>query len=254
MGKRQEYSRRLSMTGRMTVAGMPGALGGAKELRWFSVSRHGLSQQGIICPGCGTLAARTLQFHLIHATPVGEAVHCFGCTSVLLASPDDDVDPVAPGQRYDESVYHTFARAPELVGALGQRVSNEQVQVEDWVVIVDRSSPLFGSEGRVVGDVGEDVNVALSGNHGLGGAGSAPGTGIGGDFRVFKRSQVAVMILPTLRRGDPVRILRGPDAGKTGVAAEVTHDRIKVLVDGSSATVQTIPERVEKVVEHERFV
>ena len=104
------YARRLNKTLQVLMPKEDGTYESAEsEVQWASVSRHGLLQQGITCPLCGLLVARTGDFAQIHETRYGEAIHCGGCKTVLLASPDDDVDPIAPGSRYDEEIYHRFA-------------------------------------------------------------------------------------------------------------------------------------------------
>jgi hypothetical protein len=246
-GRRNQYRQNLVM-GR--IVGEKDVPGGKLDLHWYSVSRHGLLRRGITCPGCGTLAARISQWEMVHVTPFGEAVHCFECKSVLLASPDDDIDPVKPGKKYDEEVYHTFAKADDYKRPI-QRTTTETVKVTDWVVINNPQSPYYRAEGRVVGENADQVCIALAGNHGMGAAGSEPAISIGGNVQWLGRANVAVMVLPTLRVGDLVRVTRGKGAGSEGKIVEAAHDRISIAV-GEGKSLETIPERIEKVLPYER--
>lgn len=206
------------------------------ETAWLCVSRHGLMQGGICCPSCGSLVAQKGDFHAIQRTPLGEAVPCRACNALLLASPDDDIDPVTPKQSYDESIYHTFVRGDAVAVAppvRKQRCLKRAPVVGDWVVIiahektiVSQNAPaqdLYGSEGRVTDISGSDAAVALSGNSGIGGTGE-----LGGTFVMMPLSAIAPMVLPTLRPSDSVRVLRGEYAGWRGVVRGFAQGTVQV--------------------------
>lgn len=234
------------------------------DVRLVSVSRHGLMQQGITCPSCGQLAASTGRYDLIHQAIFGEVINCpfRKCGTVLLASPDDDVDPVKPGALYDENIYHTFARSAN--SRPKQRVTSDAPVAGSWVVIVSDTKRLFveaptaaaqsflGEEGRVE-QVSEDgiATVAMSGNHGLGG--DANTQGLGGSHVLFPVADVAPMITPSLRVGDRVSILRGPDAGKCGTVAAIFRGKLTLAITPDQVIPDVPLERVEKLVLNERM-
>jgi len=238
--------------------------------KWGSVSRHGLLQAGIMCPYCGHAAARTGEFHLVHLTRFGEGVHCQACGAVLLASPDDDVDPVKPGTAYDPTIYHVFAK-PAQRRRIGQRITGAVPQIGDWIVIrTERLVELtfqptnalalppvnyFGVEGRVdrISPDGTYL-IALSGNHGIGGAGSAPGSGIGGAWAEFSKDEIAVMVMPTFKAGDKVRIIQGDMTGQTGVLDRIKDGRAMLQGIAGYSSFELPMERIEKVIEHELVV
>jgi len=229
-----------------------------------AVSRHGLLQQGIICPSCGALAVRPGDFEQVHRTRFGEAVHCQGCLAILLASPDDAIDPVSEAEPYNEEVYHTFARVGHTVRRVKQRTASRPAVVGDWIVFTThaahtikenpqpptpKTQVLFGSEGRVdeVGTTGL-LLIAVSGNHGIGGAGGAPMSGLGGAWIECEPCHVAVVAdTVTLRVGDEVNVLRGPFAGTRGRVLAI--DKGNVEVQSGSAPAFGVPiERIEKIV------
>ncbi len=231
--------------------------------KWGSVSRHGLLQAGIICPYCEHEAARKGEFAAIQETRFGQAIACRACNAVLLASPDDDVDPVKPGDQYNVDIYHTFA-VTKQTRRIGQRLSSEMPRLGDWVVITtDRPVALegttspevnyFGNEGRV-DKIHEGIfTVALNGNHGIGGAGSAPGSGIGGAWAAFARDEIRVMIVPVLRVGDEVMVMHGPHHKKIGAVASITQGRVAMdMKDGQRLSLPI--ERIEKIVADEQTI
>ncbi len=264
---RNPYDPKLKMNLRVSWQGLDGHAASEQDnTKWGSVSRHGLLQAGITCPYCGREAARTGEFNRIHTTRFGEAIVCIHCLAVLLASPDDDVDPVKPGAQYDETIYHTFAISGRQ-RTIGQKLSGATPVLGDWVVIVSkrlvvggtRANPTaptnyFGTEGRV-DSVLEDgrYTIALGGNHGIGGAGSAPESGLGGSWGTFDRDEIRVMVLPILRAGDRVRIMTGPGCGQTGSIAVAGSGSVE-LVTESGAPMKLPIERVEKIVADEQVV
>lgn len=226
-------------------------------VRWASVSRHGLVQQGITCPLCERLAAPIGDFSRVSDTPYGEAVGCTVCKAVLLASPDDDVDPVNPLNPYDETIYHKFARPTKPAPRPLQRIRSIPPSPGDWIVIITRHpySPgaghpptdLFGTEGRVETVSGDTCVVAVSGNHGIGGAGGGVGSGLGGAWATISLKHVAVMVTPSLRVGDLVRIDSGDGAGLCGGITSIFKGKVEVETDTVPyRTVSTVIERVAK--------
>ncbi len=264
---RDPYNPRLDLRLRLVIPGENGSIRYEEDTtKWGSVSRHGLLQAGIKCPYCGHVAAQTGKFDLIHKTRFGEAVNCAACLAVLLASPDDDIDPVKPGQDYDPSIYHTFVRST-TARRIGQRLTKADPLKGDWIVIVteqpvgtlsnpDVKTNFFGTEGRVdaIGPEGR-YTVALGGNHGIGGAGSDIGQGLGGSWAVFDRDQIAVMVQPILRARDTVRITQGPRIGQSGIVQSVNGSNV-VLTDvhDCAAPLELPLERVQKVVDNELVI
>lgn len=100
-----------------------------------------------MCPCCGALAAEPAAWHLVHSRrnrqgePIQEAVSCWDCGAFLMASPDDDKDPIRKGQPYDERIYHCFARPPGWTPP-GPRLLTRAPREQDWVRIDD------GTEGE----------------------------------------------------------------------------------------------------------
>lgn len=193
------------------------------------VSRHGLSRAGVFCPACGAQAAKPNQWRKVRQTKWGEAVQC-SCGKVLLASPDDDIDPVKPDSQYDEAIYHSFHKPPTWSPPL-PRLRSKLPQVEDWVYIMQGLSMVLlghertpggmqdvrGCEGRVVErDALGVLLVALAGNTGLGGQ-----QGIGGAYAHVPEESAFVMITDAIRPGNLVRVVKGPHEGRTGVVIDL---------------------------------
>lgn len=215
------------------------------------VSRHGLVGSGVSCPMCGVLAARAGELEKVVQTRWGEAILC-SCRRMLLASPDDDIDPVKPGVPYDESIYHRFVKPDNY--RRRQKTLKRSPVVNDWVVIFDFKSivngsgpvhDLDGGEGRVsvLHDDGTAV-VELAGNGGIG------GSGFGAQLVTIPLANIKVMAQPTLHKGDPVRVLRGKGAGERGIVtlldmAEGANARVDVELP--SGVITTVIERVEKI-------
>lgn len=251
-GKQCSVAVRLSVKGE----GLPADDG---KYTWHSVSRHGLVQQGITCSECGRAVAKPGDVHLIHVTRLGEAITCPHCNTILLASPDDAIDPVKPGESYDQTVYHAFVRPAGGSAVRRQRVMLKPAQVGEWVVIgthealpvegeassrtLDPPADRYGSEGRVVEIDGDLALVALAGNEGMGGAGSPRGLAIGGTWLRVRREAVFPMVLPSLRIGDRVSILRGPGEGQCGTIEHISGG--KVIVRVGDERYETLIERIE---------
>lgn len=191
---------------------------------------------------------------------------------MLFASPDDAIDVVKIGEPYDESVYHRFAR-PEGWKPPRQRTTSDAPKVGDWVVVENYSGPvdvngvmqdmpLDGSEGIAVVERLDSFKVALGGNEGVGGSGSKGSGTLGGVYADIPRANVFVMILPILRVGDRVRVVRGKLRKMTAKVLSMRGGSIEVaLYGGDSAAITlnaarvTLPiEYLEKTHETERFV
>ncbi len=261
---KKAYDPHLRMKIRLSVPGDPSATLKIQHERWASVSRHGLVRLGITCPYCGHLAASSGDVGRIHQTRVGEAIHCGKCNAILVASPDDDVDPVSPGKKYDESVYHAFVRPPGCSNR--QRITSDISKPGDWVVIITHAplaftgaqtpQDLFGSEGRVetVDAEAQNAVVALSGNHGIGGAGGGVNSGLGGCWATIPLAGIAPMVLPSLRVGDAVKLLRGQRVGQEGVIKEMFRGNLTVggHTEAGAWDLSQVPiEHVEKLVRNE---
>jgi hypothetical protein len=154
---------------------------------------------------------------------------------MLLASPDDDLDPVKPGTRYDEDIYHRFAR-PSDWKPPRQATLDRAVAVDDWCVVFEadvtangKSIHLSGAEGRCT-DVSADT-ITLMLTQGVGG-------GAGTSVQV-PVAQVKVMALPVLTRGDRVRVRRGVRAGQIATVASFSQGMIR-LAFATDATTPTV--------------
>lgn len=241
----------LQQTPQFQVIGHDGQLL-ADDARWYSVSRHGLVRQGIKCPSCGLLAAFEGRTDLIHETRLGEAVHCPGCKAILLASPDDDVDPVKPGEPYDRSVYHAFVR-PAGKEATKQRVTSDPVQVGSTVVVVTKNPVMPINEGQTPAVMyGEEVRVERICDDGV--VVQAFGNGLGGGMAtmwLIPLAGVAVMVQPSLRPGDRLKVNRGPCAGQVGTFVRSLKGKITIETD-TGVSVEVIIEHVEKIITNER--
>ncbi len=194
------------------------------------VSRHGYHESGVTCPCCGQRAVRAADWSKVVKTSWGEAVFC-SCGRMLLASPDDDIDPVSPKTWYDPAIYHTFAR-PANWEKPRQRTLSRPPVANDWVVIFDHrigSHDLTGAEGRVVDVVGPVITVALSDG--------IAGSSTGERHVELPIEKARVMLFDTLRREDRVTVLRGPDAGRVGIVQEFKSGMVDVLIDGTVATI-----------------
>lgn len=213
------------------------------------VSRHGLLASGVVCPLCKQVAARPGEYNKIVQTSWGEAVLC-SCRRMLLASPDDDVDPVTPGQRYDPEVYHRFVK-PEGYRVRPQ-VLKRTPRVDDWVYISDYKASVNGQpeqdldagEGRVSAVDGQTATVELAGNAGIG------GSGFGAQVIKIPIAHLKVMATPTLRKGDPVRIVRGDGAGREGTIEQLDLSPgagARTVVKTPEGIIVTVIERVEKI-------
>jgi hypothetical protein len=234
---------------RMRLIGPDGESMGDSAEAIAYVSRHGLLGPGITCPCCGFLAARAGEFSSIAQTSWGEAILC-PCGRMLMASPDDDVDPVTPGVKYDADVYHRFAR-PKGYDRVRHKTLKRQARVGDRVVVIDYKAPLNGvpqdldgTEGQVELVENESAIVRLLGTDGM--------SGLPGNLQPvpIPLAYLRVMALPNIRKGDRARVVRGDGAGLEG---EIVHidmgpsANALVVVETSERRVSTTIERVEKL-------
>ncbi len=221
--------------GKVRVRGPDGEAMGDSEGALVYVSRHGLLGSGVTCPECGRLAARPASWDSIVQTSWGEAVLCT-CGRMLLASPDDDIDPVSPKAWYDPEIFHKFERAAVMEVPKRRTLSTTPV-AGDWVVVDDGNSELDGGEGRVISITGADAVISLS--EGI------SGSTCGEKHATVPLSTLRIVIFDTLRKGDTVRILRGPSEGSTGTVNAFKAGMINVQV--GDTTLQVAVERLEKI-------
>jgi len=175
---------------------------------------------------------------------------------MLLASPDDSVDPVKYDEPYDEQVYHKFARE-EGWTAPRQWVIKRVPLPQEWVVIgactamIDGvQMDMMGAEGRVirVDEEAQTADVALGGNSGYAGSDQ------GAQIQSFNLRDVMVMITPSLKKGDKIKMIRGAYKGIEGIILRVHESGGRVDVSLSVGEPKAISlsavlvEHVEKVV------
>jgi hypothetical protein len=203
------------------------------------VSRHGLQEHGVLCPACGQLAARPGEWDKVHPSDNhGEGIAC-ACGVMLFASPDDDLDPVKPGEKYDEAIYHRFVRH-EAWKPARHRVAMRAVTLNDWVTIRGCTTTVFnrpddaqgvihnldGGEARVERIEETRAFIALAGNSGIGGS-----RDLGGAWAWVPLSCIHPMALPSIAIDDRVRVLRGPLKGSEGVVEQMNKGVISLRTD-----------------------
>lgn len=175
---------------------------------------------------------------------------CSPCKKILLACPDTDVDPIKPGEHYDESIYHRFAR-PEGWQPPRQKTINRPPVKDDWVTVQEKCliesngqlQDLNGSEGRVVRVEGDEVLVALSGNSGVG------GSDMGAQIARVPLSKARVMLMSTLTVGSRVKVTRGEHRDCQGVVKEFKHGDCQVELVDPARTITIPVERLESVID-----
>ncbi len=222
------------------------------------VSRHGLLGQGVICPVCSATAAKAGEWQKICRTAWGEAVNCTSCHRMLMAAPDDDIDPVKPGEQYDESIYHKFARPNGFVKTR-QRTVTDVPELGDRVLIEDttggdgsflQGKALTGTEATVIADCGSEWRVALNANTGI------AGSDIGGTFANIPKSCAFKIADLALRPGDKVRILPRPKDKIEGEAVfdsyDPQHGEVTVTFPDGTTRSELAVERAEKLIANER--
>ncbi len=229
------------------------------------VSRHGLQERGVTCPDCSTLVVDPGDWNKVSMSPQGEVVHCLNCRKNLLASPDDDIDPVKPGEQYNEDVYHRFAR-PKGWAGVRPRTTTDPVRVTDRVLIEEHShtpDPVDGQEqspvdldgvmALVTGTDGEDKwRVALNADVGLGGAGE--GHGLGGAFVSVPKSKCFRIPDVSLRVGDTVQVKpkKGAGAPLKGKIKRCQRGLADVAIEDGDLLKDLPIERIHKILANER--
>jgi hypothetical protein len=150
---------------------------------------------------------------------------------MLLASPDDTIDPVVPGQGYDKEKYHRFVKPPQWHSQ--PEVLSRLAVVGDWVwfepgaKVGDRL--LAGAEGRVLEDKGDLLVVRL-------GSGFGQGSSNAQTVEVPK-VMPKVMAFFRLQIGKPVKVKRGEWQGKVAMVLEFGQGMITIQVDNTNTTV-----------------
>lgn len=215
------------------------------------VSRHALCNEGIVCPRCGIRVAKPGQWNLIHEVERQadgsiwgeEGVCCTECNAFLLASPDDDIDPVKEGEPYDESVYHRFVR-PSDWKPVAQKVFNKKPVDGDWVAVrpgiemkIDGvMMSMDKAEGRVRSIDGDIAKVELAGFSGMSRT----------ELVDIDIHLIRPMVFESFVPGCSVRIISGKHEGRTGTLKSFNLGTIEVKLDDT--TIVRIPqERLERL-------
>jgi hypothetical protein len=206
------------------------------------VSRHGLAGSGVVCPECQRLVAKAGEWDKVTSTPYGEAICCLACKLMLLASPDDDIDPVRPGQKYDEAIYHKFAR-PVGTKRPRQRTLARDPVVGDWVAIRDfvwtkpdgSTQDLDRGEGRVTAIADGRATLTL-----VQGMGDSVTVNVPLDL-------IRPMASDTLTKGDRVTIVRGAGAGRIGVVQGAKQADITIALTNPDDELTLPIEHLEKI-------
>lgn len=178
---------------------------------------------------------------------------CSPCKRVLLASPDTDIDPIKPGEPYDEAIYHLFSR-PEGWQPPRQRVIDREPAKDDWVAVLEKClvevngvlQDINGAEGRVVSVKGDEVVMALSGNSGM------AGSDMGAQLVTIPKKQAKVMPLVSLAVGNRVRVTRGTFRDRTAKIDSIKYGDCVLTFEGEMPTgaphTITLPiERLERL-------
>lgn len=235
------------------------------------VSRHGFQARGATCPRCVWLAARPGEWEKVHKNRHGEYVACGKCGRMLYASPNDDEGDPKPGD-YPAGMpaeFFTFVR-PEGWKPPKQRTTTAEPKVGDWVVIEDYTVPeskvdlpiapmpprcLDQEEGRILSflrnntDEVQGAEIALGGNEGIAGAHD-----MGANIVTVPVGHYFVMVLPTFRKGDRVRMRQGTQEGKEGVVTSLVKPEAATLAirldDGLEVELPLL--HVERIITNER--
>jgi len=202
------------------------------------VSRHSLLGSGIICPECRHQAALPGEWDKVVSSSLGEGVFCI-CNRMLVAAPDDDIDPVNPGEPYDEKLYHTFARPPQWKKP-GQRtlkrdpVEGDRVLVSEWT---DSTLGLIKTgEGIVLLIVGKVATIKLI---------RGPSSQVVIDVPF---SALAVLDQPVLLIKDRVEINRGIQKGLVGTIKAIKDGEVTLAFSEDASLDVDVPiEHISKV-------
>jgi len=162
----------------------------------------------------------------------------------LLASPDDDIDPIDPERPYDRNIYHRFHR-PEGWRPPRQRVLDRQPRSGDWVVVWESyraggaGRDLFNAEGLVDRIDGADAHVKLAGFSGLHGP----------RVTTIPLDHLRVMVFESYRIGSDVRVTRGEYAGERGTVEDLEGADLHVRLLESRQCIRIPQERVHLIPE-----
>lgn len=239
-----------------------------REATTLAVTRHGLQESGVRCPRCGSQAVEPGDWTQIHKRQrilrdgkgveldrwLEEGVSCTACGTFLLASPDDDIDPVVAGEPYDESIYHTFVR-PEGWEPPTQRRLARAPREQEWIVVEPGTSvevagaqrDVSNAEGRVVEVDGDRARVELAGF-----------CGVKKDtFVWFDLDQIRPMVFDRLQIGTRVRLMRHSRyQGREGEISKLPSSEeeagtVGVTLDGDDIEVIVPIERVKQILEEQ---
>lgn len=234
------------------------------------VSRHGLEESGVICPKCGQQAVEPGDWTRLHVLEkiernkdgditeswLEEAVCCWGCGSFLMASPDDDIDPVVQGEPYDRDIYHKFVR-PENWKPPRQQTYDRTPTESEWVVIdpgvvalvtsaeaeEGQEQDLSNAEGRVMEIKDGQAKVKLGGM-------VLPGKE---QYVEVPLNKIKPMKFICFKRGSLVKVIRGEYRGLNGYVQSWRHGDLIIKLKGINQPTQTqitIPqERVQLIQE-----
>lgn len=165
-----------------------------------------------------------------------EAVCCWSCNHLLLASPDDDIDPLQPDEDYDVNVYHRFVR-PLGWEPPRQRVLDRPPREGDWVIVWEhwtatrgkREVDFYNREGEVMSIDEDGVAAVRLGHRGISAQGREPID--------IPSHRLRVMAFERYTVGTEVRIIRGTHTGRRGVVKDITdHTQLRVAIDGDLIT------------------
>lgn len=167
-----------------------------------------------------------------------EAVNCGACHKFLLASPDDEIDPLQPGELYDPNIYHKFVR-PDGWEAPRQNVLNRPPRKEDWVVVWDdftymkndRPHQLKGAEGKVIQLDQDTANLLLAGFGGIEKNTSVP----------VPIKHLKVIQFDSFTIDSRVRIIRGKYRDCTGTVLSFQSGDITIKMDTEPSIIATLP-------------
>lgn len=229
-----------------------------REKHCFPVSRHNLETQGITCPRCGEQAVEPGDWTKVHRIERNErttgriyyeeAVCCWNCDAFLLASPDDETDPIGPGAKYDLALYHSFDR-PEGWEPPRQRIINRPVEVDDWVVVWEHyveeldhiKRDLFNAEGRVsaVKEVeGEKVAECILAGY----------AGLDKTLRTdIPTKYLRPMQFDRFKVGNKVEVIRGEHRGLRGTIERMRGANMVIKEDLQGDSIQAIELPMERV-------
>lgn len=214
----------------------------------FPVSRHGFAESGVRCPYCNEMAAEPGDWRKVHKINkrggiVEEGVSCEACGKFLLASPDDDIDPIKQGDAYDRSIYHKFARPPGWEPPR-QQIIERPIRAQDWVVVwsdyVDeRGHNLYNAEGMVtsVRSRTEEAVVVLAGFAGINGDAS----------HVIPLHVLRPMAFERYLVGNRVRITRGERYGRVARIIATNGGMLTLSAETTSGTCESLELPMEHV-------